>query len=454
MTPDLARVLRRLRRQPAQPADSDADLLTRFARRRDEDAFAALVARHGALVWNVCRRVVGGADAAEDCFQAVFLVLARRAASLSRPAAVASWLYGVAVRVARRARQTALAGRQAPPGLEPAAPRSDPLDELTARELLLTLDEEVQRLPEVYRLPVILCCLEGLSQEEAARRLGCTSGSIKGRLERGRRRLRDRLGRRGVALAAALGVLEASRCVAPAGLMERAAVAARVATAPGDVGLASPGAQTLAEGVLRAMATTKLKGIAAVVLAVGLLGVGTGALAFRLGTGEAAPPVKPADQPPQKKAPAAGQPKRPVAQATDEDAAKILAVQVDKLQQDLAAAWNAYLQLEERSSRDLEEVRMTLHTLGPAKESTQARIHQEERLRRLQREHALKREIAEARVRETATQLRHAEWRLRGLEPAPQAGGDMRRELEALRRELRELRRAVERQGERKGRAP
>src|SRR4029077_11206109 len=104
---------------------------------------------------------------------------ARRAASLRRPDALASWLYGVASRVARKARsRTLLLSRDIP---EPVDPHPDPLAELTARDLLAALEDEVQRLPAAYRLPVALCCLEGLSQEEAAGRLGCTPGSVKAR---------------------------------------------------------------------------------------------------------------------------------------------------------------------------------------------------------------------------------------------------------------------------------
>src|SRR5262249_30666582 len=154
-------------------------------------------------------RVLGDTHAAEDAFKATFLVLARKAASLRRPAALAGWLYGVAARVARKARSQ---GSRRPSSLgdapEPTDPRHDLLDRLTARELLAVLEDEVQRLPQGQRLAVALCCLEGLSQEEAALRLGCTAGAIKGRLERGRQRLHERLRRRGLTLSAALAAVE------------------------------------------------------------------------------------------------------------------------------------------------------------------------------------------------------------------------------------------------------
>jgi RNA polymerase sigma factor (sigma-70 family) len=190
----------------------DVVLLERYVRARDEAAFAALVERHGPLVLGVCRRVLGDAHAAEDAFQASFLVLARRAGGVRRGDSLAAWLHGVALRVARKAR----AARYRRPRLSPLAsdaadPRADPLAEVSARELLTALDEEVRRLPEVYRLPVILCCLEGKTQPEAARQLGWTPGSLQGRLERGRKRLHDRLARRGLALSAALAVVAVSR---------------------------------------------------------------------------------------------------------------------------------------------------------------------------------------------------------------------------------------------------
>jgi RNA polymerase sigma factor (sigma-70 family) len=185
-------------------AGADAELVQRFVRDRDEAAFAALVDRHGPLVLGTARRVVGDEHAAEDVFQATFVLLARRARHLRRPAALPAWLHRTACNLAR----TALRGRRRRQRAERQAvprPAASPLDDLSSRELLAILDEELWRLPEAFRLPLLLCCLEGRSQEEAAAALGWTPGSVKGRLERGRQRLKARLHRRGLTFAVAAG---------------------------------------------------------------------------------------------------------------------------------------------------------------------------------------------------------------------------------------------------------
>src|SRR5262245_15562192 len=175
----LARRLRRLAEPPG--AESDRQLLRRFAAARDEAAFAELVARHGPLVRGVCRRVAGDASA-DDAFQATFLVLARRAGTLRWGGAVGPWLYAAARRVALKARAAEARRRRreraaAPPAAEPVA---DP----GWRELLAVLDEELRRLPERYRAPLLACYLEGRTQDEAARQLGWSVGTLRRRLER------------------------------------------------------------------------------------------------------------------------------------------------------------------------------------------------------------------------------------------------------------------------------
>ncbi len=247
---------------PAAPAP-DAELLGRFARARDEAAFAALVERHGPMVWRVCRRVLGDAHAAEDAYQATFLVLARRAGEVRQPEALAGWLYGVALRVAGKARRASARRheRQAPTdGVDPPAPGPDPAGALVVREALAALDEEVARLPREYRAPVLLCCLGGYSQEEAAGVLGCTPGSVKGRLERGRKLLHDRLARRGVALPAALTALAVSAAAA---------------------GAAPAAASATAKAALAGAGSFPLKMVVALLLLLSALAAGAGLLAGR-----------------------------------------------------------------------------------------------------------------------------------------------------------------------------
>src|SRR5262245_8785300 len=160
---------RALTRLPAWPADwSDAQLLDRFVAARDEAAFAALVDRHGPMVLGVCRRRVRNPCDAEDAFQATFLALARQAAGLRRPGALAAWLPGVARRVAGKVRPA-----PAPPDEDPDVPADSPgpPDEASWREVRQALDEELNRLPERFRGPLVLCYLEGHTRDSAARLL-------------------------------------------------------------------------------------------------------------------------------------------------------------------------------------------------------------------------------------------------------------------------------------------
>jgi len=215
----LVRYLRRLVPPPFSDLATDSRLLDTFVRCKDEDAFAALVARHGPMVFGVCRRVLRDAHEAEDVAQATFLVLARKARTILRPGSPAAWLHRTARQLALKCRRANTRRRERERrGFLVAPGRSlpDPLDELTVRELLAIFDEELQRLPEGCRLPLILCCLEGLTQEEAARQLGWTPGAVKGRLERGRAQLQRRLVRRGLTLSAVLAALQMSQGMAPA----------------------------------------------------------------------------------------------------------------------------------------------------------------------------------------------------------------------------------------------
>jgi RNA polymerase sigma factor (sigma-70 family) len=279
-------VLRYLRQSLGAPpagAVSDAELLARFASRRDEAAFELLLWRHGGMVLNVCRAVLRDADAAQDAFQATFLVLVSKAGSISRREAVGGWLYRVAYRAALKARRraAAAAARLAPEAdlaalPAPAAPGG--ADTAALREVQRLLCEEVQRLPARYRAPVVACYFEARTHEEAAGHLGWSKGTLAGRLARARELLRRRLSRRGVALGAGLlaaalapGQATASALAPLIGTTLQAA--ARFA-AGAAVPAASAPAAALAEGVLRTMVWTRIKFMAAAVLAVTLAGTG------------------------------------------------------------------------------------------------------------------------------------------------------------------------------------
>lgn len=209
-------VLRFLHRMSSDTAAPDGELLSRFIQQRNEDAFTVLVRRHGPTVVGVCRRWLRDEADVEDAFQATFLVLARKADSIAKPDAVGSWLFGVAYRTARKARGDVARrqGRQEPLPDLPADEDDDP----AWRDLRPLLDEEINRLPEKYRQPFVLCYLEGLTNTEAARALSLPKGTVLTRLAWARRRLRDRLVQRGVTLGA----------VAFAGLWTQSADAASV----------------------------------------------------------------------------------------------------------------------------------------------------------------------------------------------------------------------------------
>lgn len=177
----------------ALDALTDGELLKRFAQRHEEAVFAALMRRHGPMVLSVCRRVLRNSHDAEDAFQATFLVMIEKGHRLREPNLLANWLYGVAYRTALHARQRA--ARRSEREREAVVMSSDsPSDpEIESRELRRVLDEELFRLPEKYRAPLVLCYLEGKTNEEAARLLGWPSGSMSYRLARGRDMLRQRL---------------------------------------------------------------------------------------------------------------------------------------------------------------------------------------------------------------------------------------------------------------------
>jgi len=186
-----------------RPAQSDEQLLNAFQNQHDDGAFAVLVRRHGPMVLRVCRRVLGQEQDAEDAFQATFLVLARNVASLRNPAILASFLHGTAYRTALKARQSA-ARRRKHEGRAATRSSNDPAEQLSWREVQTLLDEEIARLPEIFRSVFILSCMENLSRSEIAQRLRLKERTVQKRLAEARQRLRKRLSHRGVELAAIL----------------------------------------------------------------------------------------------------------------------------------------------------------------------------------------------------------------------------------------------------------
>jgi RNA polymerase sigma factor (sigma-70 family) len=265
--------LRGTSRPAAGEGPTDGELLERFVHERDDAAFTELVRRHGPMVHGVCRRLLIHAEDVEDAFQATFMVLVRKADSIRKRDSAASWLYGVALRVARRAR-VAL-GRRREREQRAARPEAITPDEAW-HELRPALDATVALLPEKYRVLVVLCYMEGKTYEEAARLLALAKGTVSTRLSQAREMLRRQLKRRGIALSLALlaALLEhnAAPAAVPARLPARALDAAH--SAAGHGGAASPGAAELANYVLRGQALLKPVSVAVLAFVLLLGGVG------------------------------------------------------------------------------------------------------------------------------------------------------------------------------------
>jgi RNA polymerase sigma factor (sigma-70 family) len=280
---ELNGVMRRLRRlaAPGQAdAPTDSQLVEDFLVQRDELAFETLVRRHGPMVLSVCRRVLGDFHDAEDAFQATFLVFARRAGRITQRERVGSWLYCVAQRTAQRARL--LANRRSTKLKQvPDMAASVPPFDSDRHDLQPLMDEELGRLPEKYRLPIVLCDLEGQTRSAVAQQLALPQGTLSSRLARGRQLLARRLSKRGLALSAVglAEVLLQTRADAslPRTLL-RSTVRAGMAMAAGKTltaALVSSRVATLTEGVLNTMWLTRLKiGLAALVLGLLVLGAG------------------------------------------------------------------------------------------------------------------------------------------------------------------------------------
>ncbi|HZU35549.1 MAG TPA: sigma-70 family RNA polymerase sigma factor [Gemmataceae bacterium] len=273
----LSAVLRKIHHLAAPPQDeerADGQLLDAFLTEHEEAAFATLVRRHGPMVLGVCRRILHDLHDAEDAFQATFLVLFRRAATLDRRGSVAGWLYTVAYRAALKAK--ASANRRRRERMETRAQQMAEADTTALwHDLRPVLDEEMNALPEKYRLPVLLCYVEGKTNTEAARLLGWPAGTVKGRLARARELLRRRLSRRGVtvpAVALSVALSERAGAAVPSVLLD--ATMKMLVLAGGKAVLATPVAE-LADGVLRGMTTAKLK-TTLLLLTLLALGLGSG----------------------------------------------------------------------------------------------------------------------------------------------------------------------------------
>jgi RNA polymerase sigma factor (sigma-70 family) len=267
------RHVRRLATAPSLGTAGDGELLHRFADRSDQAAFEELVRRHGALVFGAARRLLRHPQDAEDVFQATFLTLARKARSIRKPGSVAAWLHGVACCLALRVR-AASARRRAHEDRAAAQSEAKSPADIGLREAQAILDEELARLPEALRAPLVLCYLEGATRDEAARQLGWSLATLKRRLERGRAGLRWRLERRGVALPAALLAVGLTRqtgtAALAAGPIARAVTAFTTGRTAAVTG-ASSRAVALANELAWGAVVSRAKAVAALVLAAGLV---------------------------------------------------------------------------------------------------------------------------------------------------------------------------------------
>jgi RNA polymerase sigma factor (sigma-70 family) len=271
---------------------TDRELLERFVG-GDEKAFATLVKRHSGMVLGVCRRVLRNVQDAEDAGQATFVVLARKAEGGRWQESITNWLYTTARRIASKANRTAARRRQRESLAVPSTTAS-PLDQMTGREAFSTLDEELDRLPAIYRGPLVLCYLEGLTRDAAASRLGIPPATLKSQLDRGRKKLGDALLKRGVEFGAALLAVAATSTAGASSPKLLVSILAAVGGSP------SPAVAALAQGVIvNGISTKVVLGIATLVA---LLGVGSvwsqiGEVAAPTKTGDAKPVIVHAEKP-------------------------------------------------------------------------------------------------------------------------------------------------------------
>jgi len=284
----LLQYLRKSVFDPRGAQGTDGELLTEFVERRDEAAFEALVRRHGPMVLGVCNRLLANEHDSEDAFQATFLVLVRKAKSIVPREMVGNWLYGVAHNTALKARAVSVKRQSRERRMcKTQQAESERQCQNLWDDLKPLLDQELSRLPDKYRVPIVLCDLEGKAHHEAARQLGWPEGTLSGRLSRARTLLAKRLGRRGLALSVGLMVEAVSQNANSAWLpptLASSTVWAAILYAAGQMGITatvSPKVASLVKGALKTMLMRKLI-MAAAVLATAVSGVGgTGLLIYQ-----------------------------------------------------------------------------------------------------------------------------------------------------------------------------
>ena len=275
----------------AQAGQLDGDLLTAYVTSQDPVAFEALVRRHAGMVWGVCRRTLGNDHDAEDAFQATFLILCRKASSIKPPGMVGNWLYGVARRAALKAKSLIRSRQLKEHAIAHLPARSNQSDS-ERLELRQFLDEELSKLPAKYRVPIVLCDLEGLTRNEACQRLGWLEGTLSGRLSRARSLLARRLLRRGFGLSAGVGAsFLASTSTSSAGVPPKILAAVLDATLlrgaePAVLGKISATATTLSNGIIRTMIYTTIVRNGALFLALATLVGGTGIAIHHVNAGQ------------------------------------------------------------------------------------------------------------------------------------------------------------------------
>jgi RNA polymerase sigma factor (sigma-70 family) len=264
---------------------SDGYLLERFVAAKDDLAFEGLIHRHGPMVLAVCQRVLSSPHDVEDAFQATFLVLVQKADSMRKQESIAGWLFGVAHKVAARLREKARRLHHGP------LVETIPADAARVErdETAWKIHEALDRLPHKFRAPLVLCYLEGKTQEETAKELGWTAGMVKGRLERGRDKLRARLAKTGVTLSAtalpAALATESTAALVPAALAKSTLSFLGTAGETATVGVVPAQVFTLTKEVTKAMFLTKVQMVTVTILAVGIIGAGVAGVTYVVGKG-------------------------------------------------------------------------------------------------------------------------------------------------------------------------